>query len=114
MQGGAFERIENHVPVGDNKPNKELYQFQLKKILTETLSDTTIHGIYDIYKIKDYFLKTLIILCFLASAVFCCYLTVTTFISFAEFDVISTTSVISDIPAECNHKTLIDLFEQPS
>ncbi len=99
----VFGHIENLVPVGKNEPNKEIYQFELKKILTEAISETTIHGIYDIYKIKDYFLKTVVIICFLSSAGFCCYLTITTFIAFFSFSIITSTSVISDIPAECKN-----------
>ncbi len=108
----VFGHVENLVSEGNKNSNKEIYQFELKKIFTETISETTIHGIYDIYNIKDYFLKTVVIICFLSSAGFCCYLTVTTFISFLSFGVITSTSVISDLPAECKnpffqHKKLI-------
>jgi hypothetical protein len=101
-----LEKIEHRLPVSDKKSSKEIHAFSIKHILTETLSESTIHGIYDIYKINDYFLKAFIIICFLGSAGICCYLTVTTFIAYFSYGVLSTATVISDIPAECKQKNL--------
>jgi hypothetical protein len=74
----------------------------LLKILRENLSHTTFHSVGHIYNTHDYFLKLVLFICFLVSGSFCIYLTIKTFISFFAFAVLTTTSTVFDIPAECN------------
>jgi hypothetical protein len=71
------------------------------KIITDCLIATTIHTVYDIYMIKDYFVRAFLLACLLTSAGFCCYLTINTLIDFFSFNVLTTSSVVSDIPAQC-------------
>jgi hypothetical protein len=80
----------------------EIAQFHLKERLVDAISHTSIHGIYDIYKVKDKFLRLFLVVCFLGSAAFCCYLTINTFVAYFSYDVLTTSSVISDTPVECN------------
>ncbi len=90
---------------GQNKARKKYIELCKQKMASHfenVLSTSTIHGIYDMYKIKDIFLKVFITLCFIASASVCFYLTVTNFIEFFSYAVLTTTSTNSDIPAECN------------
>ncbi len=73
----------------------------MRRIIEENLANSTVHGVYDIYKSSDNFLRSFLIVCFLASIVSCCFLTTTTFVTYFSYNVLTTASLISDIPAEC-------------
>jgi hypothetical protein len=91
----------------------EIIKYKIKEQLTESIKKTTVHGIHDILNVKDNFLRTFLIVCFLASAGFCCYLTITTFIAYFSYDVLIASNVNSDVPVECNFylkKYIFNLF----
>jgi hypothetical protein len=83
---------------GDNDQN---FKFDIKKIFEENISATTIHAINDIYKRKDYLFKTLITISFLLSGGICLYTIVNSLIEFHSYGVLTTTSVVSEVPAKC-------------
>jgi hypothetical protein len=89
----------------DKEP--EVKKFEFVKILAENLTGTTFHSIGYIFETPDYFLKIVLSICFLASAVYCGYVLVLSFIQFFSFGVLTTTSVVSDIPAECEFQIQI-------
>jgi hypothetical protein len=73
------------------------------KIIKENLTETTFHSIASIYNTPDPFLRVTLFVCFIASTAFCCYLAVKTVISFTTFDVLTSTAIVPDIPAECKN-----------
>jgi hypothetical protein len=81
---------------------KNIKAARLKNILEKSLSTTTIHGLNDIYQTNDLFLKIILATCFFASSSFCCYLTAKTFVDFFSFHVLSSNTLISNVPTECN------------
>jgi hypothetical protein len=77
--------------------------YSLKKIISENISETTVHAISNAYHTNDWFLKITLWVCFLASTGFCCYLTVKTFITFFSFGVLTSSSIVFDIPTDCKN-----------
>jgi hypothetical protein len=86
----------------DEKPKSSNLGVVLKKIISSNLADSTVHTIGSVYSNNDYFLKTILFVCFISSGGFCCYLTVKTLMTFFSYGVLTSTNVASDIPAECN------------
>jgi hypothetical protein len=86
----------------DSKAESSYTCLNLNKILSSNLTETTVHSIANVYNTNDYFLKTIILVCFMASGGCCCYLTVKTLMTFFSYGVLTSTNVVSDIPAECN------------
>ncbi len=101
MAAKVYEIERSQAELPNAYSTETLQKLELKRILEENVSTTTIHGIYNIYLSKDYFLKAIIALCFLASGSFCCFMTVTTFIDFLSYGVLTTTSVVPEVPANC-------------
>jgi hypothetical protein len=99
----AFRAFEKHVPLSSQVSNREILNLQLKKIFVDNITETTVHGIIPVYRTQDNFIKVTVALCFLASAIFCCYMSGATFIEFFSFGVLTTTSVVSNVPAECKN-----------
>ena len=83
---------------GISKPPKEALSFRAH--LLEFLDRSTIHGIYDIYKVESIFLKLIIGLCFLLSAGYCTYQVVNTILKYLTWDVLTTNQVFTSVPAE--------------
>jgi hypothetical protein len=77
-----------------------------KDIVLRNLSETSFHGVYSIYYAKDFFLKFILVACFLASSGFLCILTAKTFIDFLSYSVLSSNTLIAEIPTECNFQFL--------
>jgi hypothetical protein len=73
----------------------------LRKIVSASLGNTTFHSVSNIYHTTDLFLKVVLFVCFVASGCFCCFLTVKAFVAYFSFGVLTSTNVVSDIPAEC-------------
>jgi hypothetical protein len=91
--------------VESGKVNQETLSYNhLLKIVSENCANTTFHSINYIYHTKDWFLKLVLLVCFLASTAFCGYLIVKTFVSFISFGVLTSTSINSAIPTECMKK----------
>jgi hypothetical protein len=100
-QGEESEKTneEEGKEIKDKKSENE--KFDVIKILHENLTGTTFHSIGYIFDTPDYFLKVVLGICFLASAVYCGYVIVQSFIQFFSFSVLTSTTIVSDIPAEC-------------
>jgi hypothetical protein len=80
---------------------KGLLGYEFFRIMVDNLSKTTFHSIGRVYDTKDLFLRIFFIVSFIASSGICGYLTAKTFITFFSFGVLTSTSMVSDIPAEC-------------
>jgi hypothetical protein len=83
------------------KSNKSDASF--KKIISDNLSNSSVPAISTAYHTNDWFLKIILWFCFLASTGFCGYLTVKTFITFFSFSVLTSTSIVFNIPTECKN-----------
>ncbi len=75
--------------------------------LDRAIKTTTVHRIGLIYQIESRFLKCTLGALFILSAGYCTYQIVNTIITFSEFDVLTTTSYIYEIPAEFPGNKLI-------
>jgi hypothetical protein len=89
----------------DGKENgkKKLFNADnFKTIVSENLAATTIHGINNVYVTSsDIFLRFILIASFFTSSGLCCYFIVKTMTDYLSFNVLSSNTIISDIPAEC-------------
>ena len=60
----------------------------------------TIHGVYDIYEVDSWFLKMLLIICFLASASYCFYQIVNSVLIYLQFNVVTNSQAYISVPTE--------------
>jgi hypothetical protein len=84
-----------------NSRQNEHNDSYIKTIVSTNLSATSFHSVNDIYHTHDTFLKLILVTCFSASSGFLCYLTIKTFADFFSYSVLTSNTVISDIPTEC-------------
>jgi hypothetical protein len=95
--------VENSFSLREtDQKREESNGFDLERIIAENANETTFHSIDKIYKTKDLFLKLTLFVCFMTSGGFCSYLTVNTFIDYFSYHVLISTSIISEIPVDCN------------
>ena len=85
----------------ENISNTEIpFNLSYRAHLLEFLDRSTIHGIYDIYKVESILLKLFIGVCFLSSAGYCTYQVATTITNYLSYNVLTTHQVFTSVPAE--------------
>jgi hypothetical protein len=72
-----------------------------KNIVSSNVGATTFHGVKNIYHTNDLFLKIILAVSFLTASGFLFFFTVNTLVEYFSFNVLSSHTVISDIPTEC-------------
>lgn len=92
----AFMPLEQEL-VSLNKPS-ESNPAGLRFIIRTWLSESSTHGIKNVYEADDWFLRIIWIICFLASFVYCTYLVIVTLIDYLSYPYLTSVEVIDEMP----------------
>jgi hypothetical protein len=93
-------RVNDENQYMTSKEENSKAQF-LKQIMRRNISATTFHTVGDIYNEDDVFLRFVLAICFLTSSGLCGYFTMKTFVEFFSYGVLTSNTIVSNIPTEC-------------
>ena len=82
------------------KKTKELGPFEYRAHFLKFLDRLTIHGVYDIYDVESWVLKIFMLICFLASAIYCFYQIVNSILIYLQYNVSTNSQVYISVPTE--------------
>ena len=95
-----FEQKKKMENINKMEVNKDFSFLKLsRKIMIEWFSTSTVHGLSNIMRIKNIFLKVIWIICFLISAIWCLFSSIRLFSTYYAYPSYVSTLIVQESPS---------------